>query len=92
MARLYDLRPGKEPWQQVGVEAMDVTVYLPEKRSYAPMERRFVSYGKTALRFTGARINLSDANLRRLCARLIEARKCIAAYVRKLARANGAPL
>jgi hypothetical protein len=90
-ARLYDMRPGKEPWQQIGVEAMEVTVYLPEDRSYATTPRRFVSYGKTALRFTGARIDLSDKNLRRLCARLIEARKNLGAYIRKLARVYGAP-
>ena len=84
--------------KSVGVEAMDVIIYLPEDRAYAAMprrrsamKRRIVSYqegdGRTAaIIFTGVQINFDDKKLRRLCGRLILAKKSLVEYVRRLSR------
>ena len=92
--RLYDMRPGKKPWRQVGVEAMEITIYLPDDRAYAAMKPRVVSYMnadgvETALRFTGARIAPSRRELRRLCLRLAFARSGLVDFIRALAANYG---
>lgn len=91
-ARLYDLQPGAHTHEGVGVEVMDVTIYLPEDRAYSLMKRRVISYrdgsGRAiAIMFTGVQLNLDDKNLRRLCGRLAMARRSLVAYVRNLAKA-----
>jgi hypothetical protein len=84
-ARMYDMRRGKRPWQRVGVEALDITVYLPEDRSYDTMKPRIVPGREAAFKFTGAEINLDDKNLYGLCRRLAEARRSLVAYILRLA-------
>ena len=98
IARMFDMHRVNE-CKSMGVEAMDVIIYLPEDRAYAAMprrrpatmKRRVVSYregdGRTAaIIFTGVQINLEDKKLRRLCGRLILAKKSLVAYVRRLAQ------
>jgi hypothetical protein len=90
IARMFDMHRVNE-CKSAGVEAMDVIIYLPEDRAYTPTKRRIVSYGEgggktAAIMFTGVQINLDDKKLRRLCGRLILAKKSLVAYVRGLAQ------
>jgi hypothetical protein len=100
IARMFDMHKVNER-KSVGVEAMDVIVYLPEDRTYEPTKRRGESYHDhasamlsshrsegTAIMFKGAEINMSDKNLRRLCKRLDKAKKSLVAYIRRMARAK----
>lgn len=91
IVRIYDMHRVNER-RSVGVEAMDIIIYLPENRPYAAMKRRVTFFhddsGKeTAIVFTGAQIALDDKRLLRLCRRLALVRESLVGYVRRLAAA-----
>jgi hypothetical protein len=91
IVRIYDMHRVNER-RGVGVEVMNVIVYLPENRTYASMKRRVTLYhddsGKeTAIVFTGKQIALDDKRPLRLCRRLALVRESLVGYVRRLAAA-----
>ncbi len=89
--RIYNLVPGKKPWQRVGVPVMDVVIYLPNDRTYKAMQPRIVSYKKAhnreaAFRFFGAQINPSAQELKLLCQRLIVSKNNLVKLIIKLTK------
>ena len=86
--RVYDLRPGKKPWEQVGVVVMEVIIYLPEDQIYGTMKPRVVSCKisnrpETAFKFTGAQIAPNSKELNKICKRLTIFCNDLVEFIRK---------
>lgn len=70
--QVYEMKPGKKPWQYIGVPIMDVILYLPIKKTYDTMNPRVMSYRisngmETAFRISGSQITPNTQEVERLC-------------------------
>jgi hypothetical protein len=89
-AQLYEMAPGVQEWERHGMQAMDITLYLPKKLKVAIVKPRIVAFtardGNTmALRFSGVKVKSDGEQLLRLCRRLAAARGAVLSSVLQLA-------